>query len=102
MIGFATDAIAGLTAITPASGIVGPTRALTIDFALISIKTRFGYNDSLDIFEVHDISGIINTVMLTIFAHSFFNGLARLYRVQNKISCKSLTTKRLGFVGCIT
>ena len=83
MLGFATGAIAGLAAITPASGIVGPFGALAIGFASgiicwyasTAIKSRFGYDDSLDVFGVHGVGGFVGTVLLAIFAHSFFGGL---------------------------
>ncbi|MFV1995801.1 MAG: ammonium transporter, partial [Verrucomicrobiales bacterium] len=63
MLGIATGSIAGLAAITPASGVVGPAGALVIGFCSgtlcwifsVKIKARFGYDDSLDVFGVHGV-----------------------------------------------
>jgi len=82
VLGFATGAIAGLAAITPASGHVGPMGALIIGFAsgLIcwwastTMKSKFGYDDSLDVFGVHGVGGIIGTLLVAIFAHEMFGG----------------------------
>ena len=82
VLGFVTGAIAGLAAITPASGHVGPTGALVIGFASglvcwwasTSIKTKFGYDDSLDVFGVHGVGGFIGTILVAILAHEMFGG----------------------------
>ena len=82
VLGFVTGAIAGLAAITPASGHVGPMGALIIGFAsgLIcwwastTIKSKFGYDDSLDVFGVHGVGGVIGTILVAILAHEMFGG----------------------------
>jgi Amt family ammonium transporter len=82
VLGAATGSIAGLAAITPASGFVGPVGALAIGscsaalcfvFAT-AIKHKFGYDDSLDVFGVHGVGGFLGTVLCGIFASSQFGG----------------------------
>ncbi|MDI6800775.1 MAG: ammonium transporter [Thermodesulfovibrionales bacterium] len=80
MFGAATGSIAGLATITPASGFVGPMSALLIGLAAGSIcyislnmKTRLGYDDSLDAFGVHGIGGILGSLALGIFAQKAIN-----------------------------
>ncbi len=81
-LGLATGAIAGLAAITPASGNVGPLGALVIGFAsaivaywaATTLKQRFGYDDALDVVGVHGFGGIVGTTLVAIFASSTFGG----------------------------
>jgi len=76
VLGIASGAIAGLVAITPASGFVGPTGALVIGiaagigcyFAATWLKHKLGYDDSLDVFGVHGIGGIIGALLTGVFA----------------------------------
>ena len=71
VLGMASGAVAGLVAITPASGFVGPTGALIIGIAAgvgcfvasSSVKKAFGYDDSLDAFGVHCVGGIIGALL---------------------------------------
>ena len=82
VLGAATGAIAGLAAITPASGYVGPTGAVVIGAAsaalcyvfATTVKRKFGYDDSLDVFGVHGVGGFLGTIMCGIFASSMFGG----------------------------
>jgi Amt family ammonium transporter len=70
-VGIATGAVAGLVAITPASGTAGPMGALLIGFcsstvcffSATSLKHKLGYDDSLDVFGVHGIGGIVGAVL---------------------------------------
>ncbi len=70
-VGIATGAVAGLVAITPASGSVGPMGALLIGlaagvvcyFCATSLKKALGYDDSLDVFGVHGIGGIVGALL---------------------------------------
>ncbi|MCS1409088.1 MAG: Ammonia channel [Verrucomicrobia subdivision 3 bacterium] len=81
-VGAATGAVAGLVAITPASGTVGPLGALIIGFAsglicyifATSVKAKFGYDDSLDVFGVHGVGGIVGAVLTGLCAASFLGG----------------------------
>ena len=71
VLGIASGAVAGLVAITPASGFVGPTGALVIGIAAgvlcfvaaTTVKKMFGYDDSLDAFGVHGIGGIVGALL---------------------------------------
>ena len=81
-LGIATGSIAGLAAITPASGTVGPLGAAAIGAisaivcwaACAKLKKRFNYDDSLDVFGVHGVGGFVGTVMLAIFGSKHFAG----------------------------
>jgi len=76
VLGIASGAVAGLVAITPASGFVGPMGALVIGLiagvgcfiASTSIKRAMGYDDSLDVFGVHAVGGVIGAVLTGVFA----------------------------------
>jgi Amt family ammonium transporter len=82
VLGAATGSIAGLAAITPASGSVGPVGALAIGtvsgvlcyLASVNLKQRFGYDDSLDVFGVHGVGGFIGTILVGVFAAGRFGG----------------------------
>src|SRR5580700_10976954 len=75
VLGIASGAVAGLVAITPASGFVGPTPAVVIGIAAgvlcfiaaTSLKQVLGYDDSLDAFGVHGIGGIIGALLTGVF-----------------------------------
>ncbi len=83
VLGAATGSIAGLAAITPASGYVGPIGAIAIGavsafacfFFSTTIKKRFGYDDSLDVFGVHGVGGIVGTLLVGVFAASSIGGV---------------------------
>jgi Amt family ammonium transporter len=82
VLGVASGAVAGLVAITPASGYVGPTPAVVIGlvagaacfFAATSLKSWLGYDDSLDAFGVHGVGGIIGALLTGIFASKEISG----------------------------
>jgi len=75
VLGIASGAVAGLVAITPASGFVGITGAFVIGiaagvicyFAATTVKRMFGYDDSLDAFGVHCIGGIVGAILTGVF-----------------------------------
>jgi Amt family ammonium transporter len=80
MFGAATGSVAGLATITPASGFVGPMSALIIGLAAgslcyvaLNMKTKLGYDDSLDAFGVHGIGGIAGTFATGLFAQTIIN-----------------------------
>ncbi len=81
-LGAATGAVAGLVAITPASGTAGPMGALAIGLVAgivcflgaTSIKRMGGYDDSLDAFGVHGIGGIVGAVLTGVFAAESLGG----------------------------
>jgi len=76
VLGIISGAVAGLIAITPASGSVGPMGALAIGaaagvgcyWAATSLKRAFGYDDSLDVFGVHAVGGIIGAMLTGVFS----------------------------------
>jgi len=78
VLGIASGAVAGLVAVTPASGFVGPMGALLIGIAAgvgcfiasTKIKRALGYDDSLDVFGVHAVGGIIGAILTGVFATS--------------------------------
>jgi Amt family ammonium transporter len=82
VLGIASGAVAGLVAITPASGFVGPSPAVVIGiaagvicfFAATSLKKALGYDDSLDAFGVHCIGGIIGALLTGVFASKEISG----------------------------
>jgi Amt family ammonium transporter len=82
VLGIATGAVAGLVAITPASGTAGPLGALAIGAASglvcfitsTKIKRAFGYDDSLDVFGVHAIGGILGAILTGVFADASLGG----------------------------
>jgi Amt family ammonium transporter len=82
VLGIASGAVAGLVAITPASGFVGPTPAVVIGvvagvvcfLAATSLKSALGYDDSLDAFGVHCIGGIIGALLTGVFASKEISG----------------------------
>jgi Amt family ammonium transporter len=71
VLGIASGAVAGLVAITPAAGTCGPGGALVLGFvagvvcffSATSLKRKFGYDDSLDVFGVHAIAGIVGALL---------------------------------------
>ncbi len=82
VLGIASGAVAGLVAITPASGTAGPMGALVIGFAAgticffcaTSLKRKLGYDDSLDVFGVHAVGGIVGAILTGAFAAPSLGG----------------------------
>jgi len=83
VLGGVTGAIAGLAAITPASGEVGPVGALCIGtvsgivcwYFSVVLKNKFRYDDSLDVFGVHGVGGFVGTILVAVFAAEQFGGM---------------------------
>jgi Amt family ammonium transporter len=80
MLGAATGAVAGLVAITPGAGFVGPVSALIIGvvagvlcYYAVVLKSRFGYDDSLDVVGVHGVGGTWGALATGLFASSAIN-----------------------------
>jgi Amt family ammonium transporter len=82
VIGIASGAVAGLVAITPASGYVGPIGSMVIGVACgvgcylgaTALKHAFGYDDALDCFGVHGVGGIIGAILTGVFAVNQYSG----------------------------
>lgn len=80
-LGAISGAVAGLVAITPAAGFVGPMSALVIGlvagafcfYMVVAVKARFGYDDSLDAFGVHGAGGTLGAILTGICASSAVN-----------------------------
>lgn len=83
LIGMVTGLVAGLATITPASGDVGPMGAIVIGsiaavvcyFAVSLIREKWHIDDSLDVFAVHGVGGILGTLLLAVFGQTRFGGL---------------------------
>ena len=82
VLGIATGAVAGLVAITPASGTAGPMGAIAIGcagafFAFLAstkLKRKLGYDDSLDVWGVHGVAGIVGAILTGVFAAPALGG----------------------------
>ncbi len=86
VLGMISGAVAGLGTITPASGFVAPWHGLVIGalagiicyWACTSLKQRFQYDDSLDVFGVHGVGGLTGTLLAGVFATAAIGGAAGL------------------------
>jgi Amt family ammonium transporter len=83
MLGGASGAVAGLVAITPACGFIGPMGAIVLGFvaslvsfwAVTSLKAKLGYDDSLDVFGIHGVAGIIGAIGTGVFMSAGLGGV---------------------------
>jgi Amt family ammonium transporter len=83
MLGGASGMVAGLVAITPAAGIVGPMGAIIMGllvsplcyFFVSVVKNKFGYDDTADVFGVHGIGGMFGAIATGIFASASLGGV---------------------------
>ncbi len=83
MLGAASGMIAGLVAVTPAAGIVGPMGAIVMGaivsplcyFFVSVVKNKFGYDDTADVFGVHGVGGIFGALATGIFASASLGGV---------------------------
>jgi Amt family ammonium transporter len=83
VLGIVTGMVAGLGTITPASGFVGPLGGLAIGaaagvvcfFATNYMKRALNIDDSLDVFPVHGVGGVLGTLLTGVFVSSAFNGM---------------------------
>ncbi len=97
-LGLATGAIAGLAAITPASGTVGPVGGMVIGFvssvlayfAVTVLKRKFGYDDALDVVGVHGVGGLVGTILVGIFASSAFGGSVQDLSIAKQLSVQAI------------
>ena len=85
VLGMVSGAVAGLVAITPASGFVTPTGALIIGLlagivcytSAVHVKKIFGYDDALDCWGVHGVGGALGAILTGVFADSSINSLGK-------------------------
>lgn len=98
LVGMVTGLIAGLATITPASGDVGPLGAILIGsiasvvcyFSVSLIREKLHIDDSLDVFAVHGVGGILGTLLLAFFGQSSFGGLGNVKPVLAQLGVQSL------------
>jgi ammonium transporter, Amt family len=94
MLGAASGAVAGLVAITPACGFVGPMGAIVIGllaglvclWGVNGLKRMLGADDSLDVFGVHGVGGILGALLTGVFASPSLGGVGIYDYVANKVS----------------
>jgi Amt family ammonium transporter len=87
LLGTVTGAVAGLVAITPAAGFVTPLAAIPIGivvavvcyYSIVVVKSKLGFDDSLDVFAVHGMGGIWGALATGIFASSAVSGVSGLF-----------------------
>ncbi len=99
MLGIASGAIAGLVAITPACGFVGPMGSIVLGaiagavclWAVVWLKAKLGYDDSLDVFGVHGIGGILGALGTGIFASPSLGGTSWYDYVANGAGAFSMS-----------
>ncbi len=101
MLGAASGAVAGLVAITPACGFVGPMGSIVIGalagivclLAVTKLKTAFGYDDSLDVFGVHCVGGILGAVLTGVFNDPKLGGTGVYDYVADKVADFDMATQ---------
>ena len=94
MLGAASGAVAGLVAITPAAGFVGPMGAIVIGllagvlclWGVNGLKRMLGADDSLDVFGVHGVGGILGALLTGVFASPSLGGTGIYDYVANKVA----------------
>jgi ammonium transporter, Amt family len=92
VVGICSGAVAGLVAITPASGFVGPIGSMAIGVAAgilcyigaTGLKAAFGYDDALDCFGVHGVGGAAGAILTGVFAISEYGGTSGLIEGNGK------------------
>lgn len=108
VLGIATGAIAGLAAITPASGVATPGGALLIGacsglacwWASMRLKKALGYDDSLDVVGVHGVGGLIGTLLAAVVGSSLFGGSLELGKQLGIQALASVVT--IVYTGIVT
>jgi ammonium transporter, Amt family len=106
LLGLASGAVAGLVAVTPASGFVTPTGALIIGIAAgalcygsaVFLKNALKYDDSLDAFGVHGVGGFIGAVLTGVFADASINTLPPGHGVGAQLISCAVTIAWTGVV----
>ena len=101
MLGAASGAVAGLVAITPACGWVGPMGSIAIGLvagllclaAVAGLKNKLGYDDSLDVFGVHCIGGIVGALLTAVFCDPALGGTGVYDYVANAVAEYSMAAQ---------
>jgi Amt family ammonium transporter len=94
MLGAVSGAVAGLVAITPACGFVGPMGAIVIGllvspicyFMVAKVKYVFGYDDALDVFGIHAIGGVFGALATGVFVNPALGGVGVVDYVANGVA----------------
>ena len=92
-LGIASGVVAGLVAITPAAGTAGPAGAIAIGlsagvvcfFCATTLKRRLGYDDSLDVFGVHAVGGIVGALLTGVFAAPALGGFGTVQDIPAQV-----------------
>lgn len=103
-LGVATGAIAGLAAITPASGSVGPLGAMAIGLisgvvcyvAATAVKKKFGYDDALDVVGVHGVGGFVGIVLVSFFGSASLGGLVEDMDIGKQLGVQLMASVTIG------
>jgi Amt family ammonium transporter len=101
MLGSASGAVAGLVAITPACGFVGPMGAIVIGlvagvlclWGVNGLKKLLGADDALDVFGVHGVGGIVGAILTGVFVSPDLGGTGVYDYVANKVGEFSMGTQ---------
>lgn len=109
VLGIVTGMVAGLGTITPASGYVGPGGALIIGFvaglvcfsATQAIKQKFKIDDSLDVFPVHGVGGIVGLLFTAVFASTGLGAFSGLGLAEGATVVSQLGVQALGVVATL-
>ena len=111
VLGIASGAVAGLVAITPASGTVGPVGAIFIGltsgvlcfFAATSLKRAMGYDDSLDVFGIHGVGGFVGAILTGVFTAEAVGGAGLENGVGSQLSLQFVgATATIVYSGVLT
>jgi Amt family ammonium transporter len=110
MLGAASGAVAGLVAITPACGWVGPMGAIAIGviaglvclWAVAGLKQKLGYDDSLDVFGVHCVGGIVGALLTAVFCAPWLGGTGVYDYVADAVADYSIAAQfKSQFIGVV-
>ena len=101
MLGAASGAVAGLVAVTPACGFIGPMGAIVLGLlagiicllAVSKLKSALGYDDSLDVFGVHCVGGILGAVLTGVLADPALGGAGVYDYVADKVADFDMTAQ---------
>jgi Amt family ammonium transporter len=98
MLGAASGAVAGLVAITPSCGVLSPSGAIILGlivgfvclWAVAGLKRKLGYDDSLDVFGVHAVGGILGALACAILGHSSLGGVGSHESLVGQLGIQAL------------
>jgi Amt family ammonium transporter len=97
MLGAASGAVAGLVAITPSCGVVSPGGAIILGlavgliclWAVAGLKKMLGYDDSLDVFGVHAVGGIVGALACAILGHASLGGVGTFESIGSQVAIQA-------------